>query len=124
MVAADWQVLRPQPRGIAGSSGPMEGVGLGDLARDVACVIRAHGEAPAVVLGHAFGTFVARALADDHSGFDPFKPQALWTELQQGAEDRVTTVIVDDASHALFPEQPDRVAVAVLKWAAICDLRQ
>jgi pimeloyl-ACP methyl ester carboxylesterase len=30
----------------------------------------------------------------------------------------VTTVIIQEASHALFPEQPDAIADAVLPWAA------
>ncbi|WP_428393511.1 alpha/beta fold hydrolase [Lichenicoccus sp.] len=212
MVAQGWQVLRPQPRGIAGSSGPMDGLTFSDLANDVAGVIRKYGEAPVIMLGHAFGNFVARVVAVDHPDlvrgvvlaadspapskvapevneapfiagdpkrpeeerlaalrlaffapghdphpwldgwypetlamqqravkatnldpywfggiapmleiiprFDAFKPQALWSEMQEGAGDRVTTVIVDDASHALFPEQPDRVAEAILHWAA------
>ena len=215
MVAEGWQVLRPQPRGIAGSSGPMDGVDLSDLANDVASVIRKLGDTPVIVLGHAFGNFVAHVVAVEQPDlvrgvilapaapaapsaakippeinkapfiagdparseeerlaalrlaffapghdprpwlngwhpetlamqqrafgatklgtypfggatpileiigrFDAFKPQALWSEMQEGAGDRVTTVIVDDASHALFPEQPDRVAEAVLHWAA------
>ena len=34
-----FRVLRPQPRGMCGSSGPMEGLTLHDYARDVAVVI-------------------------------------------------------------------------------------
>jgi pimeloyl-ACP methyl ester carboxylesterase len=45
---------------------------------------------------------------------DPFKPKAYWQELRNQFPDRVTTVVIDDASHALFPEQPDMVASAVL----------
>jgi pimeloyl-ACP methyl ester carboxylesterase len=36
LVDAGYRVLRPQPRGIAGSTGPMTGVGLGDLGDDIA----------------------------------------------------------------------------------------
>ena len=210
IVAAGWRVLRPQPRGIAGSVGPMQGIDLKDLADDVASVIRRLGGAPAVVLGHAFGNFVARVVAVEHPklvrgvilaaaspppakvaaevnkapfiagdptrpeeerlaalrlaffapGHDPrpwlngwypetlamqhgaveatnldpywsggtapmleiiprcdaFNPQALWSEMHDKVGDRVTTVIIDDASHALFPEQPERVAEAVVSW--------
>jgi pimeloyl-ACP methyl ester carboxylesterase len=49
---------------------------------------------------------------------DPFKPKAHWQELHNQFPDRVTTVVIDDASHALFPEQPDMVADAVLSWLA------
>lgn len=53
-VHAGWRVLRPQPRGVAGSAGPMTGITLHDLAEDVAGVIRALGGGSAVLLGHAF----------------------------------------------------------------------
>lgn len=57
------QVLRPQPRGIGASHGPMQGVSIQDLAADVASVIEAEAPAGAVVAGHAFGNFVTRMLA-------------------------------------------------------------
>jgi len=62
---AGYRVLRPQPRGIGGSKGPMQGLTLHDLARDVAAVIR-HEGGPAIVVGHAFGNWVARMTAADH----------------------------------------------------------
>jgi pimeloyl-ACP methyl ester carboxylesterase len=65
---AGYRVLRPQPRGIAQSTGPMTGVTLADLADDIAQVIGKLGNGPAVVLGHAFGNFIARAVATDHPG--------------------------------------------------------
>ncbi|WP_428483272.1 alpha/beta fold hydrolase [Rhodopila sp.] len=212
VAATGWRVLRPQPRGIAGSAGPMQGIDLKDLAADVAGVIRQLGGAPAVVLGHAFGNFVARVVAVEHPELvrgiilaaatsspakvapevnkapfvagdptrpeeerlaalrlaffapghdprpwldgwypetlamqrgaveatnlnpywdagtapildiiprhDPFNPPAQWSALHDKVGDRVTTVIIEDASHALFPEQPDRVADAVRQWSA------
>ncbi|HWT49450.1 MAG TPA: alpha/beta fold hydrolase, partial [Mycobacterium sp.] len=60
------ELVRPQPRGIAGSVGPMTGVGFDDMAHDIAAVIDAVADGPAVVLGHAFGNFVARATAVHH----------------------------------------------------------
>ena len=210
IVEGGWRVLRPQPRGIAGSTGPMRGVDLRDLAADVAGVIEELGAVPAVVLGHAFGNMVARVLAVEHPGLirgvilaaasaakiapavnetpfiagdparpeeerlaalrlaffapghdphpwldgwypealamqrvavgateldvyraagevpllevnarhDPFKPQVTWSELHDAVGPRVTTVLVEDAAHALFPEQPDRVAACVRRWLA------
>ena len=207
---AGWRVLRPQPRGIAGSRGPMTDVTLHDLADDVAAVIRSLGGGRAVLLGQAFGQALSRMVATDHpdlvvavvlaasqaskvppdiagtpfiagdlarpeaerldalrraffapghdarpwlagwypetlqmqhaasqavppsaywacgrapmlemfGALDPFKPQACWQELRDRFGDRVTSVVIDDASHALFPEQPDRVAEAVLPWLA------
>jgi pimeloyl-ACP methyl ester carboxylesterase len=206
--AAGFTVLRPQPRGIAGSKGNMEGLTLHDLAADVALVIRELGGGKAIVLGHAFGNGVARMIAVDHPsivqgiilaaaqcssvpqeisktpqlacnleapveerlaalrrGFfapnhdpsiwlqgwypktmqmqmssvgrvpvsefwaagsaplleiipdaDPFKPRECWEELRHQLGNRVTTEIVTNASHALFPEQPDRVADVVIAW--------
>lgn len=61
---AGFKVLRPQPRGMGRSTGPMEGLNLSVLARDVATTIErlAAGAAGAraVIVGHAFGHFVAR----------------------------------------------------------------
>jgi len=34
---------------------------------------------------------------------DPFKPRECWEELRHQLGNRVTTEIVTDASHALFP---------------------
>ncbi|MDN3565449.1 alpha/beta hydrolase [Paeniroseomonas aquatica] len=64
IAAAGFQVVRPDPRGIGCSVGPMEGLTLYDLAADAAAaLVDAAGEAPAIVAGHAFGNWVARALA-------------------------------------------------------------
>src|ERR1700761_7333574 len=66
---AGFRVLRPQPRGAALSLGPMQNLTLHDLARDVAAVIRnAGGGGPAIIVGHAFGSLVARLKAIDHPG--------------------------------------------------------
>src|SRR5688572_13750631 len=59
------RVVTPQPRGIDGSYGPSAGVTLHDYARDAACVIEEEGCGPAIIGGHAFGNFVARATATD-----------------------------------------------------------
>jgi pimeloyl-ACP methyl ester carboxylesterase len=61
-----WRVLRPQPRGMAGSTGPMEGLDLNILAHDVVQVVDALGGGRAVLAGHAFGHFVARVAAMNH----------------------------------------------------------
>ena len=202
-------VLRPQPRGMAGSAGPMQGLTLHDLARDVAAVIAQKANGPAHVLGHAFGQWVARTLAADHPAFvrsvilaaaaakqsdpalraslaicgdparpradrlaalhhaffapghdpapwlanwhpaagaaqraaaaatppedwwhggttpifdlqaalDPWRPEASRDALRDelGA-DRVTVRVIENASHALIPEQPGAVLAAVLDW--------
>jgi len=68
IAAAGFRVLRPQPRGMLGSRGPLVGLTLHDLAGDVASVIAAERRGPAHLVGHAFGQWVARMLAADHPG--------------------------------------------------------
>jgi pimeloyl-ACP methyl ester carboxylesterase len=207
--ASGLRVLRPQPRGMGASVGWMENLTLHDFAADVAAVIEAEAGEPAVVLGHAFGQWVARTLAADRPdlvrgvvlaaaaaktappelreelarcadtglpdaarlaalrvaffapGHDPSSwlsgwhkaagavqraasaatPQAEWWTAGsapvldlQAAQDpwrpretvnqmrddlgaqRVTVVVIEDASHALIPEQPERLVASVLDW--------
>ena len=59
------RVLCPQPRGLGKSRGPLQNITLHDYARDVAAVIEHDGHGPALVAGHAFGNFVARATGAD-----------------------------------------------------------
>ncbi|SPM27057.1 alpha/beta fold hydrolase [Mycobacterium terramassiliense] len=205
LVNAGYRVLRPQPRGIGRSVGPMSDVGFGDMADDIAAVIETLAEQPAVVLGHAFGNFVARATAVHHrdkvaavilaaaagktvapevnsapmragdlslpeaerlaalrlaffapghdpsiwldgwypetlamqvecareadvdrylgagdapvleiiAALDPFHRRAEWADLRTRYGERITSTVIGDASHALFPEQPGRVARAI-----------
>ena len=202
------KVLRPQPRGILGSTGPLEGISLHDFARDIALVITRLGQGRAVVAGHAYGNWIARMTAADHpalvrgvvllaaaaktspphlraviaaSGdaklpeaerlaalqtgffapgkdprvwlggwhpqvkavqrdaaaavkqsdwwgagsapileiqaeFDPFKPPSMQGELKAELGDRVTVVMIKDASHALIPEQPAAVIAELCRW--------
>jgi pimeloyl-ACP methyl ester carboxylesterase len=65
VAAAGFRVLRPQPRGIGASRGPMTGIDLHDYAADVGAVIARDRNGPAFVVGHAFGNRVARMLAVD-----------------------------------------------------------
>lgn len=205
---AGYRVLRPQPRGVGRSTGPMKGLTLHDFARDVAAVIEHAGSGPAVVAGHAFGNWVARMTAADHprlvrgvailaaaakrypqslaeavtriadltlpdaerlkylraaffapghdaaawltgwypevnasqraaglatrqeewwgagkaplldlqAALDPFKPRETMNELRDEFGERVTVVVIPDASHALIPEQPAAVVAAIVAW--------
>jgi pimeloyl-ACP methyl ester carboxylesterase len=63
LASAGYRVLRPQPRGIGKSTGPMKGQDLYSFARDVAAVIDQQGAGRAVIVGHAYGHFVARMAA-------------------------------------------------------------
>jgi pimeloyl-ACP methyl ester carboxylesterase len=65
IAASGFQVLRPQPRGIGRSAGPMDGLTLHDFARDVAAVIEERHNGRAVIVGHAYGNWVARMTAVD-----------------------------------------------------------
>jgi len=60
-----FRVLRPRPRGYGQSSGPMEKLTLHDFARDVAAVVRHEKAGPAIIVGHAYGHFVAKMTAVD-----------------------------------------------------------
>jgi pimeloyl-ACP methyl ester carboxylesterase len=212
LVAAGYRVLRPQPRGVGRSTGPMTGVDLRGLGDDIAHVIDQLGNGSAVVLGHAFGHIVARAVAVNHPGkvaavilaaaaglsvppeidsapmraadltrpdeerlatlrlaffapghdasiwlrgwypetlkmqvdsitadranlmrywsagtapifeiiaaLDPFHRPEQWRDLRAQFGSRVTSTVIEDASHALFPEQPAAVASAVIGYLA------
>lgn len=71
---AGYRVVLPQPRGLAPSTGRLDGLTFHDFAADIARVIEfvcagrdgvARGGAPAVVIGHAIGNRIARTLAAD-----------------------------------------------------------
>lgn len=66
LAQAGMRVLRPAPRGVGNSTGAMTGISLHDYALDVAQVILHASAGPAIVLGHAYGNWVARATAADH----------------------------------------------------------
>ncbi|CAH0126369.1 alpha/beta fold hydrolase [Pseudomonas mediterranea] len=63
--ADGFRVVRPEPRGIGQSKGPMENLSVHDFARDVAAVVEHENKGPIVVVGHAWGNFAARMLAAD-----------------------------------------------------------
>ncbi|WP_306454019.1 MULTISPECIES: alpha/beta fold hydrolase [unclassified Burkholderia] len=65
LVADGFRVLRPEPRGIGQSKGPMDNLSVHDFAADVATVIENEHSGPAIVVGHAWGNFPARMLAVD-----------------------------------------------------------
>ncbi|KWT89248.1 MULTISPECIES: alpha/beta fold hydrolase [unclassified Variovorax] len=65
LTAAGFRVLRPEPRGVGLSRGPMEDLDLHDFARDVAAVLDHEATGPIVVVGHAWGSQPARTLAAD-----------------------------------------------------------
>jgi pimeloyl-ACP methyl ester carboxylesterase len=208
LAAAGYRVLRPQPRGIGASTGPMGGISLHDFASDIAEVIRSLGAGKAVIVGHAYGNWVARMTAADHPNLvrgvviaaaaakqyapelttavtnagnlslsneerlaalrfaffapgndptvwlhgwhpeirnsqraavaavrqdewwsggtaplldlqaelDPFKPEAKRNEMKDEFGERVTVMVIPNASHSLIPEQPKAVVEALTTW--------
>lgn len=65
LAKAGLQVILPEPRGIEGSSALHEHHTLHDMAADIAAIIEAETAAPAILVGHAAGNWVARVLAHD-----------------------------------------------------------
>jgi pimeloyl-ACP methyl ester carboxylesterase len=65
LVAAGYKVVQPDPRGSGGSTGPLDGLTLHDLAGDIAAVIEAIGASDVTIIGHAFGNRIARTVAAD-----------------------------------------------------------
>ncbi|WP_166637607.1 alpha/beta fold hydrolase [Marinomonas balearica] len=66
LFAQDYKVILPEPRGINGSTGPLDNLLFEDVAKDILAVIEKEksDEFPqAIVAGHAFGSMVARACA-------------------------------------------------------------
>jgi len=69
LVGAGYQVILPEPRGVGGSTGPLEGITYHDLASDLAATIKSVTGRPATVIGvigHDFGGRIARTLASDY----------------------------------------------------------
>ncbi|KAK4555181.1 hypothetical protein LTR86_007477 [Recurvomyces mirabilis] len=60
-----FRVIRPQPRGISLSKGPMDKLTLHDLAADVAGTMDHLQIGSSVIVGHAWGSQPARMLAAD-----------------------------------------------------------
>ena len=208
LTATGFRVLRPKPRGIGGSTGPLTNITLHDLARDIAEVVEKLGNGRAVIVGHAYGNWVARMTAADHpklvrgvviaaaaakqyapelttavtnagnlalsneerlaalrfaffapgndptvwlhgwhpdirnsqraavaavrqdewwsggtaplldlqAANDPFKPESKRNEMKDEFGERVTIMVIPNASHALIPEQPKAVVEALTTW--------
>lgn len=63
LAAAGFRALAPNPRGIGGSTGPLEDLTMEQIAGDVLAVVHSLGTTPAVLVGHAFGNRVVRLAA-------------------------------------------------------------
>lgn len=65
LVARGFKVILPEPRGIAGSTGPLTGIDFHDLAADAVAAIREETDS-VIIAGHAFGCWLARTVAADY----------------------------------------------------------
>ncbi|KAM0712018.1 hypothetical protein Q7P37_011112 [Cladosporium fusiforme] len=66
-----FRVLRPHPRGVGKSTGPLVDLSLHDFAADVALVMDELNTGPGIIVGHAWGSQPARMLAAD-------RPDLVW----------------------------------------------
>jgi len=109
LAAQGFQVLRPQPRGMGRSSPPPSDMTLATLAQDVALSIERLAAGPAVVVGHAYGHWVARVTDMNH-------PQLVRGVVVLGASAKVfppgTAASLAIASD---PSQPENDRIAALK---------
>ncbi len=55
-------------------------------------------------------------LLDLQAANDPFKPRSMMNENKDEFGDRATIAVIQDASHALIPEQPSAVVDAIVAW--------
>ncbi|MFY0634954.1 MAG: alpha/beta hydrolase [Vannielia sp.] len=66
LAAGGLRVVLPWPRGAGESRGPLEGITFHDLAADAAAALEAEaGAGGAVIVGHAYGCWIARTVAQD-----------------------------------------------------------
>jgi pimeloyl-ACP methyl ester carboxylesterase len=95
---AGFRVVRPQPRGYGGSSGPLQNITLHDLAKDVARVIEHEHGGPAILAGHAFGHFVAKMTAVDYPKLTRGVVLIAASQKNADPEVRASTAIATDVS--------------------------
>lgn len=109
LVQAGYRVIQPDPRGIGGSTGPLNGLTLHTLAGDVAAVIEAAGESGITIVGHAFGNRIARTVAAD-------RPELVRTVVLLGCSGKVqpSAAIAEAIRLAQAPDtEPESRAKAV-----------
>ncbi|WCM94738.1 alpha/beta hydrolase [Acidovorax sp. NCPPB 2350] len=111
IACAGYRVLRPQPRGMAFSRGPLEGLTLSILASDVTLAVDMLGEGRAVIVGHAFGHFIARVMDLEH-------PSRVRGVVALGAAARVFPAgLVESLTIAADPGQPREERLKQLQFS-------
>jgi pimeloyl-ACP methyl ester carboxylesterase len=109
--ARGFLVLRPQPRGMCGSTGPMDDLTLHDYASDVAVVIERLAGGSAFVLGHAFGQWIGRCVAAD------FPQRVRGMILAAAAAKSANPALRDHLAKCVDTALPDPVRLAALQAA-------
>ena len=105
-----FKVLRPQPRGMGDSSPPAKELTMTELAADVALVIdRLGGGQPAVVVGHAYGNWVARVTDLNHPA------QVRGVVVLGAAARRFPPGLAEALAVAADPGKPEAARVAALQ---------
>lgn len=113
IAAAGHKVLRPQPRGIGKSTGSLENLTLHVLAADVAATIEALGNGRAVVVGHAYGHYVARVTDLDY----PALVRGVVMAAAGSASATSTPALPQALDIAADARQPDAARLAALRLA-------
>jgi pimeloyl-ACP methyl ester carboxylesterase len=111
LAANGFRVLRPKPRGIGRSTGPMTKITLHDFARDIAEVVKKLGGGKAVVVGHAYGNWVARMTAARPSRSGPRRRDCRGR--RQAIPPELSTAVTKAGNLSL----PDEVRLAALHFA-------
>jgi pimeloyl-ACP methyl ester carboxylesterase len=111
LASAGFRVLRPQPRGVGQSKGPMVNISLHDFARDIAEVIKAQGGGKAVIVGHAYGNWVARMTATDYPTL--VRGVVIAAAAAKQYDPKLTQAVTDAGN----PELRDERRLAALRFA-------
>jgi pimeloyl-ACP methyl ester carboxylesterase len=111
LAAVGFRVLRPQPRGVGESKGPMTNISLHDFARDIAEVIKAQGGGKAVIVGHAYGNWVARMTAADYP--DLVRGVVIAAAAAKQYDPKLSQAVTDAGD----PQLPDERRLAALRLA-------
>ena len=72
--------------------------------------------AAAAVAQSAWWSGGAAPLLDLQADEDPFRTQDTRLEMKSEFGDRVTVAVIANASHALFPEEPQLVSATLANW--------
>src|SRR5882724_6256739 len=111
LAAAGFLVLRPKPRGIGRSTGPMTKITLHDFARDIAEVVKKLGGGRAVVVGHAYGNWVARMTAADYP--DLVRGVVIAAAAAKQYDPKLTIAVTQAGN----PDLPDDQRLGALRFA-------